>query len=641
MTCQLLILYSAVTCLGYLSPIAIAAYNASPLKALLLDVHSGCVGGGGTGATSSQTVQLLRCPETGNQTTTLGLGAAVTILDGVNAGDELDLVVALNNSHHLLEELDARFPQATAQTPHNIVMVIIDSVPAREFVDHVPEEWKRTSKEFRERVANVTAQFHCGLLEHHYAGSSYTHDAMYTLLHSVPPLIYTDDVYPWSVPIQAMREAGFKTAIFQNGDIGYDYCSSRTLKDGGGTLQFETTEVLSSDSDVTKEALAWIGQRGKDGSPFFLVLYYESTHMLYGTRKYVDFEDSMKQTFSAIRKLVHKLRSLDLDNTILMITADHGSAVSGVDDDCNEFCEGHGYGTFGNHATDQVAHIPLWICPPLVRNGEEVSPASLMLAAGHQLPVTSSADIMPTLLASIGLDLFSPTRFWSTGRSWLPRTADDASPEPSVFSLSRLRCRQDIATITRSQVRYHTSKVGCFPWQNASECERASKVVTYPGWSSPPSLAALSRKGGSMHDPSAVIDFNLGIPTRNRAALPYPPSPSAFLLGVPHRDRKGGLLCVKLGEGAEMSPPRISIDLQTCPTTFNVGDADLLPFLWKIGPLSQVFHAIHPVKLMGQWMGHHDAHNLQSQGLGNLQEFSVRLDADADSKLVVCRPWIV
>ena len=57
-----------------------------------------------------------------------------------------------------------------------------------------------------------------------------------------------------------------------------------------------------------------------------------------------------------------KIPTKDGLGPLVVVTGDHGSAVTGVDGGCGEFCQTHGYDTFGNHATEQVAHVPLWLC---------------------------------------------------------------------------------------------------------------------------------------------------------------------------------------------------------------------------------------------------------------------------------------
>lgn len=556
----------------------------------------------------------------------------------LDAPADASTLAVLNGTHDLLEHVKTHIPYALARTPQNMILVVIDSVPAREFISGIPEKRRRTSDVFRAHVKDVMGHFNCKLLEHHYTGSSYTHDAMYTLLHSVPPVLYTDEAFPWSIPVQTMRQAGIETAMFQHGDIGYDYCTDRTLKDGGGTSQFEVNEILSSDKDVTKEALAWVASR-KMGKPYFLVLYYESTHMLYGLRKFAEFERSMETILDDVRLLTDAIKASESgnDKTLLMITADHGSAVSGVDDDCSEYCEGHGYQTFGNHATDQVAHVPFWICPLTAGNSHKPPPDVLLQAAQLQ-PITSSADLMPTLLDVIGIHPRGPTRFWSTGRSWLlpgGMVAEETSA-PLVFSLSRLKCRQDVAMITTDVVRYHTSEVGCIPWRNASECETSYRIVNYPqfnSWTAGSIGEPPDERGNPSAISSTVIDHRLSVPILNRAALPYPPCPLAALLVTKAASAPNdqGMVCVELTSDNTTA-------LRDCPKAFHMGDVHLLSYLWRVSPDGRLLHAIKPVEILGRWRRTNDT--VEGDGPSQLKRFSVCMDAHGCQDFVLHRPWL-
>lgn len=85
------------------------------------------------------------------------------------------------------------------------------------------------------------------------------------------------------------------------------------------------------------------------------------------------------------------------NDTLVLVTADHGSARQAGDGDCSGRCGTHGHGVVGAHATDQVAHVPLWACANS-RAGEK------LVEAVSSLLLTSNVDIMPTLLDWAGLD---------------------------------------------------------------------------------------------------------------------------------------------------------------------------------------------------------------------------------------------
>ena len=140
-----------------------------------------------------------------------------------------------------------------------------------------------------------------------------------------------------------------------------------------------------------------------------------------------------------------KIPTRDGLGPLVVVTGDHGSAVTGVDSDCGEFCATHGYGTFGNHATEHVAHVPLWLCLQGDDDDSSSWRSRQLIKSAQALLITSSVDLMmSSLMDMIQLDPLPPTKYWSTGNSWLrpPPSSEDAA---FVFSLFLLNCRQDIA----------------------------------------------------------------------------------------------------------------------------------------------------------------------------------------------------
>ena len=513
-------------------------------------------------------------------------------------------------------------PKMVAHQPRSVVLIIVDSLPAREFLQHVPDANRKTSAHFRVDTHNRLENLGCTLLQHHHSGSSYTHDALYSIFHAVPPMQYTDKVYPWSVPVDSFRLAGYKTAMFSNGgEHGYDYCKNRSLRDGGGTLRFETMEAFRNDAQVTDAALAWLQQQDEQ-KPFFLSIYLESPHLLYGEGRHGEFEDSVTRVLDHVTNIMEhnaKIPTRDGLGPLVVVTGDHGSAVTGVDSDCGEFCQTHGYGTFGNHATEQLAHVPLWLC---LQGGEDDSSSSRarqMIHAAQVLPITSSVDLMPSLMDMIQLDPLPPTQYWSTGNSWFRpvSSSDDAS---FVFSLSRLNCRQDIAIINNRFARYHSSNVGCLPADDFKSCEQHSRMVTYPSWAAGSTNTSLSdetvtpsRSEWEVDDYARLVHERLLTPVLNRAALPYPPSPVAFLLATACTDDNGDTFCVASTKGAQVP----TFTLEPCPSGFRVGDKALLPFLWTVWPAGRVGHATKDVFFNASWQidanGRHVVQNATSK----------------------------
>lgn len=134
-------------------------------------------------------------------------------------------------------------PDVSARTPRSAVIVFVDSLPAREFVSDVPESARHTSPRFRRDAADLFSKRGCRLMHNHFAASSYTNDGLYAALHGFLPFEYAPPAWPWCVPVNALRQAGYETGMFMSGEIGWDYCTDRSQLDGGCTKQFETLKV--------------------------------------------------------------------------------------------------------------------------------------------------------------------------------------------------------------------------------------------------------------------------------------------------------------------------------------------------------------------------------------------------------------
>ena len=167
-------------------------------------------------------------------------------------------------------------------------------------------------------------------------------------------------------------------------------------------------------------------------------------------------------------------------------------------------------------------------------------------------------------------------------------SSDDAS---FVFSLSRLNCRQDIAIINNRFARYHSSNVGCLPADDFKSCEQHSRMVTYPSWAAGSTNTSLSdeavtpsRSEWEIDDYARLVHERLLTPVLNRAALPYPPSPVAFLLATACTDNNGDTFCLASTKGAQVDAEVPTVTFEPCPSVFRVGDKALLPFLWTVWP---------------------------------------------------------
>lgn len=119
----------------------------------------------------------------------------------------------------------------------NFIVFVIDSVPASAFSElqgHVTSEWFQTH--MKQWLGSKT----CTYLENHHASSSYTHDAFFSMLHSLLPV--GGDYIQRSVPLTILQNAGYNTSAFLNGQIGHDYCRQQVRDKMDGMAYLDSVQ---------------------------------------------------------------------------------------------------------------------------------------------------------------------------------------------------------------------------------------------------------------------------------------------------------------------------------------------------------------------------------------------------------------
>ena len=554
---------------------------------------------------------------------------------------------------------DDDFITMRAKNKQDIIMFIIDSLPAREFVDDAPEEARRTTFTFRHDVKESMEQNSCTLLPRHFAGSSYSDPGFYALFHSLLPIELDDKKFPWCMPVDLMKEAGYETSIFLNGPIGYDICEARHMADGAGTRRFEHSEIHHDDDGVTDGALAWLdaysrnntaNNSDKDRKPFFMVVYYQRVHLLYSRRfsGIPRFEEAFREILEDTAVILDRSKMFD---PLVVMTTDHGCARPGPHSDCPS-CRGHGFQVLEDHATESIAHIPLWLCSP----GEDrQGTINELKTKALSFNITSALDVMPSLLDMIQLDPMPPLHLWSNGRSWLGRsTSQEIEIDYSfAFSLSRLNCVLRVAMITLQSVFYHASKMHCLFKSNISSCMTFGKSFEMPAWSEQARQSNRTEFYNQTYRENVMLQ-RIIIPSQNRLSLPYPPTPAAFLLrsttaaGTTDPASSGGACLVV---NADRVP-----GVAECPTAFYLADNYTMPFLWNLGPEGKLYQVASHLKLEESLLllngtflakGNYADEVLslcrrrsENDDAPNLSLKFARLDHRRCSALKVERPWV-
>lgn len=277
-----------------------------------------------------------------------------------------------------------------------------------------------------------------------YAPASWTRSSMATLLSGVPPTHHRtedrDSVLPEAILTlgEALRAAGYATAFVTANpnagkvfgfDQGFDELAELYAQQPGGII--DPYGAMARSDTVTDRAIEWID---RTQSPFLLVVLAIDPHAPHNPpedlieaelrKTPIESADDERQKFVATSRVHYRAeiafndisfgRLVDhliqrglLDDTVLVLTADHGE----------EFWE-HGKYQHGQSLYDEVLRIPM-----IVRY-----PRSERARAGVRSDTPARlSDVMPTVLDLAGVAIPGSVR----GRSLVD---PEAPPPPAIFS---------------------------------------------------------------------------------------------------------------------------------------------------------------------------------------------------------------
>lgn len=286
----------------------------------------------------------------------------------------------------------------------NVLFILVD---AWRYSDATPEIMPNVSK-FSEKTVNFSQ---------HMSGGNSTQAGIFSLFYSLPAT-YWDSFYASQkspVFMDTLQNQGYRMGIFGSAPLTSPPLSRTVFKKVKDLTLKQTGETqIKRDQQITDEFIQF--QKQDSDKPYFSFLFYDSAH---GTSfpepefakfkpywERVDhillnnefdaslYHNRYKNSLYFIDSLIAKvLKNVDLDNTIVVITSDHGEEFN--DHKMNY------WGHTGNYSDTQV-HVPLYVYLP------DHQPEQINYRTTHY-------DIVPTLMNEL-FDVKGNTQSYSVGR---------------------------------------------------------------------------------------------------------------------------------------------------------------------------------------------------------------------------------
>lgn len=286
----------------------------------------------------------------------------------------------------------------------NVLFILVD---AWRHSDATPEIMPNVSK-FSEKTVNFSQ---------HMSGGNSTQAGIFSLFYSLPAT-YWDSFYASQkspVFMDTLQNQGYRMGIFGSAPLTSPPLSRTVFKKVKDLTLKQTGETqIKRDQQITDEFIQF--QKQDSDKPYFSFLFYDSAH---GTSfpepefakfkpywERVDhillnnefdaslYHNRYKNSLYFIDSLIAKvLKNVDLENTIVVITSDHGEEFN--DHKMNY------WGHTGNYSDTQV-HVPLYVYLP------DHQPEQINYRTTHY-------DIVPTLMNEL-FDVKGNTQSYSVGR---------------------------------------------------------------------------------------------------------------------------------------------------------------------------------------------------------------------------------
>jgi membrane-anchored protein YejM (alkaline phosphatase superfamily) len=286
----------------------------------------------------------------------------------------------------------------------NVLFILVD---AWRYSDATPDIMPNVSK-FTEKTVNFSQ---------HMSGGNSTQAGIFSLFYSLPATYWNSFYASQKSPVfmDTLQNQGYRMGIFGSAPLTSPPLSRTVFKKVKDLTLKQTGETqIERDQQITDEFIQF--QKQDSDKPYFSFLFYDSAH---GTsfpepefakfKPYWervdhilldnDFDASLyhnryKNSLYFIDSLIEKvLKNVDLENTIIVITSDHGEEFN--DHKMNY------WGHTGNYSDTQV-HVPLYVYLP------DHQPEQINYRTTH-------FDIVPTLMNEL-FDVKGETQSYSVGR---------------------------------------------------------------------------------------------------------------------------------------------------------------------------------------------------------------------------------
>lgn len=282
----------------------------------------------------------------------------------------------------------------------NILFVVVDTLRAERLGSY---GYSRATSPQLDRLAETGVRF-----ARHLAQSSWTKASMASMWTGLYPartgITRFDHVLPdeAKMPAEILRAAGFRTAgIYRNGWVaptfgfgqGFEVYQKSASSIGlapGVKRENPTLSEQSTDEVAVQSALEFLRVRG--GERWFLYLHFMDLHeyvydkesAVFGSDYSDIYDNSILWTDRTIEVLLDSIADLGfLDNTLVVITSDHGEAFG------ERGFEGHAHGVYR-----ETTEIPLLMSFPF-----RLDPGIVVESR------TRNIDIWPTVFDLLGLEM--------------------------------------------------------------------------------------------------------------------------------------------------------------------------------------------------------------------------------------------
>jgi membrane-anchored protein YejM (alkaline phosphatase superfamily) len=331
---------------------------------------------------------------------------------------KLGVEVAESEKNQLNYQIsDLNYPkqtlECTAETPPNIVLIVVDSLR----YDMLTKEVMPNSKSF----ANKSH-----LYKKHYSLANSTRFGLFTLMYGLPGNYWHSMLgsQTSSIFIDQLLEKNYQLHIHAAAPLyspEFDRTIFSRVKDQLN-IGPKNEPAHIKDKHITKEFITKLDTQKKD-EPFFGFLFYDSPHSYSYPKSWKEtfkpswdkinylelnndfdpeqflnrYKNSVSYTDSLIGDVINKLKSTQLlDNTVIILTSDHGQEFN----ETKRNFWGHN-GNFSKYQTQ----VPLFIYWPdsMTLHGQEIYQQQ-----------TASVDIVPTILSN-ALNCQNPISDYSTG----------------------------------------------------------------------------------------------------------------------------------------------------------------------------------------------------------------------------------